>query len=291
MIDLGPNLSVLLLSLLYGIVCFLVRIAVLIAAIVLWKKIRPSLAVGLLLFGVLLLLRLPSIVASLVYIDPGTLLPDGASQAMQLGAKVGFYFGMVVGLGGALLGVLHGCLQVGMAELAAAPGSAFPVLLRRKGRFKGWHVAAMIGLLSGAVSVGLFALLDVELGDAVRQFQKLMPGLYEQPVWLLYSISLPAALAMAVAEEVLFRGVIQAWIIRLLGGGRWAAIVGIVSASLLWTIGHAANAEPLWIKLTQIFCLGLLFGWLARRWSVEAAIVAHLGLNLVAIGGGAFFFE
>jgi hypothetical protein len=45
-------------------------------------------------------------------------------------------------------------------------------------------------------------------------------------------------------------------------------------------------AEPLWIKLAQIFLLGLVFGWLARRYSVEAAILAHVGLNVTALIGG-----
>jgi membrane protease YdiL (CAAX protease family) len=94
---------------------------------------------------------------------------------------------------------------------------------------------------------------------------------------------IPAFVAIAISEEILFRGVVQGWITRLLGGDRAAAALAIVAATAVWTLGHAGSAEPLWLKLSQIFILGLVFGWLAYRYSVEAAIVAHVGLNVSAL--------
>jgi membrane protease YdiL (CAAX protease family) len=61
-----------------------------------------------------------------------------------------------------------------------------------------------------------------------------------------------------------------------------------VTSSLVWSLGHAGNADPIWLKLAQIFLLGLLFGWLAHRHNVESAIMAHVGLNVAALVGGYF---
>jgi membrane protease YdiL (CAAX protease family) len=184
----------------------------------------------------------------------------------------------------AIVGAAHVALQFAAGQRAAEPRPAYPALLGDRGRrFRGWVPGAVIGAFAGVASTLLFWRLGVELGDAPRMAQKLMPGLEHASRLLVGTALLPAFVGVAVAEEILFRGVIQGWIARLLGGGRAAAVVAVLAASLLWALGHAGTVEPLWLKLVQIFVLGLVFGWLALRYSVESAILAHAGLNVTAL--------
>jgi membrane protease YdiL (CAAX protease family) len=95
----------------------------------------------------------------------------------------------------------------------------------------------------------------------------------------------PALIAAAVYEEILYRGVLQAWLVRWLGesSGRVAASMAITS--IVWALAHAGNADPMLPKLIQVMLLGFLFGGIARRYSVEASILAHTSLNVVAAIG------
>jgi hypothetical protein len=95
-------------------------------------------------------------------------------------------------------------------------------------------------------------------------------------------LGLPVLVGAAVYEEILYRGVLQAWLVRWLAPGRYAVGIAITVVSILWALAHAGNAEPLVYKLAQIFLIGIVLGWLARRYTVEAAIVAHATLNVVS---------
>ena len=90
-------------------------------------------------------------------------------------------------------------------------------------------------------------------------------------------------IAAAIMEEILFRGLLQTWLVRIFGPGPASVAAAIVLTSLVWAIAHAANATPMLPKLLQVFVLGLLLGALVRRYDVEACIVAHATLNVVAV--------
>ena len=65
------------------------------------------------------------------------------------------------------------------------------------------------------------------------------------------------------------------------GNRYWAAIA---LTSLLWTLGHAGMLDPGWVKLAQIFPVGLMLGWLFRRHGVEACMLTHGLFNVTMIG-------
>ena len=87
-------------------------------------------------------------------------------------------------------------------------------------------------------------------------------------------------LLVALGEEIIFRLGMQSFLakhLRLRQDRYWIAIV-ITTA--IWTMGHAGALEPAWVKLAQIFPLGLLLGWLCRRYGVESSILAHATFNV-----------
>ncbi len=55
------------------------------------------------------------------------------------------------------------------------------------------------------------------------------------------------------------------------------------------SLGHYADTDPAWPKMIQVMLLGLALGALSRRTSVEAAIVAHVALNVVSVLAWPFF--
>lgn len=90
-------------------------------------------------------------------------------------------------------------------------------------------------------------------------------------------------LEFAIAEEIVFRLGIQNFLakyLKLEHGNYWIAVV-ITSA--LWTLGHAGILEPEWVKLAQIFPIGLLLGWLYRKYGAESTMLAHGVFNLTFV--------
>lgn len=81
-------------------------------------------------------------------------------------------------------------------------------------------------------------------------------------------VAIVLALASGIGEEVLFRGALQP---RL----------GMVLTALLFTFLHAQYGFT-WILL-GLFLIGMIFGWLAKRYGTMAAVVAHVVYNLSVV--------
>ncbi|MBL0347542.1 CPBP family intramembrane glutamic endopeptidase [Candidatus Villigracilis affinis] len=87
----------------------------------------------------------------------------------------------------------------------------------------------------------------------------------------------------AIAEELVFRLGIQNFLVKYLNLQNNNYWIAIVITSVLWTLGHAGVLEPEWVKLAQIFPVGLLFGWLYKKLGAESTILAHGIFNLVLV--------
>ncbi len=93
-----------------------------------------------------------------------------------------------------------------------------------------------------------------------------------------------AITAVALGEELTYRGVLFGWLQRLFGReGRAGVAMAAVLTSLVWAAAHIPNTDAPLVKCAQIFVLGLFFCWFARKWCLEAAIAAHAALNLSAL--------
>ena len=88
-------------------------------------------------------------------------------------------------------------------------------------------------------------------------------------------------ITVAFGEEVIFRLGIQNYFAAqfdFTGDRYWIAIV---LASALWSIGHANLIAPEWVKMVQIFPLGVMLGILFKMSGLESCILAHGLFNLI----------
>lgn len=143
-------------------------------------------------------------------------------------------------------------------------------------------LAGSLGVAAAGVlyTVGLFLLSNPHLSESAERAFGVTPFDTDSSVTIEVIVF---ALAAAVAEEVIFRLGIQSFLakhLRLQGGRYWLAIV--VSAAL-WTAGHAGSLTPEWVKLAQVFPVGLMFGWLFRKYGAESSILAHGLFNVILV--------
>ncbi|MEZ4319188.1 MAG: CPBP family intramembrane glutamic endopeptidase [Myxococcota bacterium] len=122
------------------------------------------------------------------------------------------------------------------------------------------------GLLLGAAIAGLTSLVSDRW-----PFREMEEALGE----LTGPLSMPTAVGLAIAsgvvEELVFRGVIQAWL------GFWPAVIG-------FTLLHLPYERTLWPWPLYAFVMGVGFGGLTV-WTGDlgAAIAVHFTVNLMSL--------
>ncbi|MDP6107551.1 MAG: CPBP family intramembrane metalloprotease, partial [Candidatus Brocadiia bacterium] len=163
--------------------------------------------------------------------------------------------------------------HVSASEWLSVEANALP-LLRRTGR-PPWRPIAgafLFGLAAGLVSAALFSSLGVTESDAVKQMRALLPGVEELSPIIIASAGLFMLTAIAVSEELLFRGVLLGFRVRLSKDNRLVLAASMTIFSLLWALLHLQNTNVPLLKFAQIFALGIVFCIFARRGLLEAAI-------------------
>jgi membrane protease YdiL (CAAX protease family) len=93
-------------------------------------------------------------------------------------------------------------------------------------------------------------------------------------------LSLLIVLEFAFAEEITFRLGIQNYLAKQLNWQGKEYWIAIVLTAALWTLGHTGIMEPGWVKLLQVFPIGLALGWLFRKVGTEGCILAHALFNV-----------
>jgi membrane protease YdiL (CAAX protease family) len=147
---------------------------------------------------------------------------------------------------------------------------------------------AVVVAISIIYSVLLFLVTSPRMSETAKQafgVSALEPG---------NTMSIQAVLvvlAFAVSEEIFFRLGIQNFLAKHLGWRERRYWLAIAVTALLWTLGHAGTLEPGWVKLAQIFPVGLMLGWLSRRHGVESSILAHGLFNVVLLFPSSFLID
>lgn len=133
-----------------------------------------------------------------------------------------------------------------------------------------------------AVAVLLWSFTALELIRPLIDW-KVKPGGFVDQVSIARPFEFAAvagfAMMAAVAEEILFRGVLQPSLHRV-GLPVWVAIL---LTSLAWAIGHSGYIEPFGVKEFQVLGLGLGFGYARWKFGLRGAIAMHLANNLCAL--------
>jgi membrane protease YdiL (CAAX protease family) len=125
-----------------------------------------------------------------------------------------------------------------------------------------------IGALIGTATFALLAALA--LGAGVVRVEPKVPAI----AWLW---ALNNVLLVCFAEEVFFRGYIQAGLARLLAGRRGADWIAITIAAVLFGFSHFG--QGLALQLLSIVA-GFGYGIAYRRAGLPGAIAAHAALNV-----------
>jgi membrane protease YdiL (CAAX protease family) len=273
----SPSPILIVSTLLTGII-FVVQIAVVVSALANWKHTRAHLGASAVVACAVVILALPAAAVTFLYMDPAALAPQidrSLAPVVLWGIRIGLVAGHLIN---AVILLLYLPVAIRLGD-----PHPFPFLCRRSERLRGIALSAALGCILGVLSALLFLYLRVDPGEFLRKAQKMLPGVdFNAPAYI-FGISLPALLSAAIAEELLFRGIIQRWLERKLGGTERSGWIAVALSSALWAVAHMGNVEQVGLKLGQIFILGLVFGTLARKFSVEASIGAHVLLNLLVI--------
>ncbi|KTB89391.1 CAAX protease [Pseudomonas syringae ICMP 11293] len=95
-------------------------------------------------------------------------------------------------------------------------------------------------------------------------------------IWLLNNL-----LLVTLTEELFFRAYLQGSLMRLFKSSRYATALSITLAAGLFGLAHA-GAGPQWVALAGMAGVG--YGIAFRFGGLQAAVISHLGLNLVHFG-------
>ncbi|WP_088344365.1 MULTISPECIES: CPBP family intramembrane glutamic endopeptidase [Rhodomicrobium] len=95
-------------------------------------------------------------------------------------------------------------------------------------------------------------------------------------LWVLNNL-----LLVSMAETALFQGYVQDRLGRLLGKARLGPIAAIVGAAILFGAAHHAGG---WQLIALAGLAGLGNGFAYRYGGLQAAVIAHFGLNLMHFG-------
>lgn len=139
-----------------------------------------------------------------------------------------------------------------------------------------WLATLSVVALACLYSAVLFLITKPAMSN---QAQELFGSLEAGEASILYTVIL--GVAFAYAEEIAFRLGIQNIVAYGIDKSRQRYWLAILLTTVLWTIGHTGTLDPEWVKLSQIFPIGLMLGWLFRRHGIESAFIAHALFNVI----------
>lgn len=103
---------------------------------------------------------------------------------------------------------------------------------------------------------------------------------------LLKAVALVLIVQAPFYEEMLFRGFLMEWLLRLCkrvtgqSHSILSAFVAIFVSSAVWALCHQGQLEPAYVKWLQIFAIGLVLGVARLRLGLEACVLLHLLFNV-----------
>lgn len=247
-----------------------VMITLLIAAIVTAIRLRRRACIywrfGLFLAAILLVTEL-----GVIALLPGGL--EGLNVPLVIGADAVAVLRVYVF---AIVGI-HLCRRLGWPDAPLLRRWLPPRRPLRAGSARGVVGGLAVGCGAIAYSAVLFILTSPRISATVKSA---LGGVDISPGAATWPLETLAVLQFAFAEEVVFRLGIQAMLAYALRRNPGRDWIAILLTTLIWTIGHTHTLEPEWVKLAQVFPVGIALGWLQRRYGLECAVLAHAVLNV-----------
>ena len=257
------------LSLIYGILMFILLIVLLIHSIRYRREIRGYMKYGIAL-GIILIL----VDGAVALCVPNFFEAVPLFQFLILDVIAFVKIVVFTCMG------IYCCSKLGIADI--------PLMKRLAGETNNLggstgsnNILAVIGVIAGGIafSVILFKVTSPQLSESIKELTKLQGaklGISDEPSVLLALV----VITFAFSEEILFRLGIQNYLakqFKLADSKYWIAIV---LTSGLWSLAHANILNPEWVKIVQIFPLGIALGFLFKKSGLESCILAHGIFNL-----------
>ncbi len=240
---------------------------------------------GLVVAGVVLLLAVPQHLSTFVYFDIGAMLGELGLPRLEWAVRLGSWAGLFLGLFASSLAAgwtaLVYCVAVGEWS-RLRPGTDVLAGRPPAPTSRLW-IAAGAGALVGVAFSLLFHWLGVEAGQGLEQLQVYYPSLAEAGPLTKALTALPYVSSAALTEEIVFRGALLGFLLRAGKERGWVIVAATVVVSLLWASLHLSATDAPLLKFGQITLIGFALAELTRRWNLESAILAHLGLNLAGL--------
>lgn len=144
------------------------------------------------------------------------------------------------------------------------------------------YLISIAGVVIGGVAFSylLFKITTPQISEFVRnlsEFSMTRTGISDRPSIMMALI----VLQFAFAEEIVFRLGIQNYLARQFNLRRGRYWISILITAGFWSLAHANTLDPEWVKIAQVFPLGVGLGALSRKFGVESSIFAHGAFNVI----------
>ncbi|MFH0794162.1 MAG: CPBP family intramembrane glutamic endopeptidase [bacterium] len=154
---------------------------------------------------------------------------------------------------------------------------------------RGRRIAETLGLIAlcQVISVVLFRIFPTK---TTHLFSDVFP-LQDLPPLIGVTLLMAILAKAAVFEEVMFRLFLFSGLILWAGERRGRFALAFVFPAILWAMGHAGVFEEDFVKLLQIFLIGLLLSATYLRLGFRACLWVHIGFNLTLPITAQLFFR
>jgi membrane protease YdiL (CAAX protease family) len=136
----------------------------------------------------------------------------------------------------------------------------------------------LVVVLSYAYAVGIDHIFKPTLSP---DFEEFFMGRERNPL-LVMSVLLSAALVEEIQFRMIGLGLVGWGLRRWLG--RDCPWLGILIVSLVWAFGHTGFLVEPFLKEFHIFFVGIILGYMVRRYGATSSIIAHMCLNIMSAG-------
>jgi hypothetical protein len=173
--------------------------------------------------------------------------------------------------------------HVAAEQWGAIRPDAFPLLHGRPVPWLAVAGAAAFGVGAAAAGAAVFKLFPVEVLGLVRSFSTLNPEAAQAGPWVRLPLLGLAAAGAALGDELVLRGALLGWLLRAGRNRRAAAVEAAVLVSLFGACAAVLSGGATPAQGAQVFVVGLFLCEFARRSCIEAAVAAHVCLNVGAL--------
>lgn len=180
------------------------------------------------------------------------------------------------------------CAMLGTSNYALLAVNLYPIypfidkrffLAARRSQMETVLVAATAGTLFVVYTVLLFKATNPHYSEVLRTIRDTVSP-ETQANFRNGIFGYVFLIEAAFVEEIMFRFCLQNYFAARWRLDKHKYWIAIVITTILWTLLHAGQIEPDWVKFAQIAPIGIVLGLLFERYGVVTCILAHSIFNV-----------